>query len=122
MLKLALFSYFALHSLWAVAMFFLIFSKMKINQSFTVQNFRLCLLFLVTVVQVKKIYLKPPFFKWTVTTDTTNHNISGYILIDRLTFWVHVVKIKSKSLVGLRATKIRYTSLESSLFGCRWLI
>ena len=80
------------------------------------------MLFLVTMVQVTKIYLKPPFFKWTVTTDTTNHNISGYILIDRLTFWVHVVKIKSKSLVGLRATKIRYTSLESSLFGCMWLI
>ena len=87
MLKLALFSYFALHSLWAVAMFFLIFSKMKINQSFTVQNFRLCLLFLVTVVQVKKIYLKPPFFMWTVTIDTTNHDINGYTLRDSLTFW-----------------------------------
>ena len=122
MLKLALFSYFALHSLWAVAMFFLIFSKMKINQSFTVQNFRLCLLFLVTVVQVKKIYLKPPFFKWTVTTDTTNHDINGYTLRDSLTFWVHMVKIISKSLIGLRATKTRYCSVKSLLFGCRWLI
>ena len=79
------------------------------------------MLFLVTMVQALKIYLKPSFFKWTVTTDTTNHNINGYILIDRLTFWVQVVNIKSKSLIGLRATKMRYFSLKSSLFGYRWL-
>ena len=56
------------------------------------------MLFLVTMVQVIKICLKPPFFKWAVTTDATNDNINDHILIDRLTFWVHVVKIKSESL------------------------
>ena len=92
-------------------MFFNIFSEMKINQSFTVQISRL--LFLVTMVQVRKMYLKQPFFKWTATTDTTSHNKNGYMLIDRLTFWVQVVKIESKSLIGLRATKMRYFSLKS---------
>ena len=79
------------------------------------------MLFLVTMAQIKKIYLKPPFFKWTVTTDTTHHNINGYILIVRLAFWVQVVKITSKALIGLRATKIRYFSLKSLLFGYRSL-
>ena len=43
-----------------------------------------------------------------VTTDITNQNINGFILIVRLKFWVQVVKIKSRSLIELRATKIRY--------------
>ena len=50
---------------------------------------------------------------WAVTIDVTNHDINGYILKVRLAFWVQVVKIKSKSLIGLKATKVRYFSLKS---------
>ena len=58
------------------------------------------MLFLVTMVQVKKIYLKPLFFlSGRSTSNTTNRNVNGYILIIRLAFCVQAVKIKSKSLI-----------------------
>ena len=77
------------------------------------------MLFLVAMVQVKKHLNSAVFLKWTVTTDTTNNNVNGCKLIVRLAFWVHVVKLKSKSLIRLKATKIRYFSLKSALFAYR---